>query len=198
MRRDRHSATDSIDSRDARGRPRRRARCRRANATTRRRRARRATTTTRRRRSRSGTDARARRRRRVATTRCAAHVEALNAAFARHVARRRQRRRASFCARRVGITSRTRTRSRPSSRTRRGSEDEGKRAEARARGEVYVWGQGDSAQLGLGGDVDERRRPTRVTTGAMGEASATRNRGGRDAHVGVDERRRVLQLGEQR
>ena len=54
------------------------------------------------------------------------------------------------------------------------SEDEGKRAEARARGEVYVWGQGDSAQLGLGGDVDERRRPTRVTTGAMGEASATR------------------------
>ena len=103
-----------------------------------------------------------------------AHVEALNAAFARHVARRRQRRRASFCARRVGITSRTRTRSRPSSRTRRGSEDEGKRAEARARGEVYVWGQGDSAQLGLGGDVDERRRPTRVTTGAMGEASATR------------------------
>jgi len=45
-------------------------------------------------------------------------------------------------------------------------EEEGKERDGETRvergGFVYVWGAGDSGQLGLGGDVDERRRPTRV------------------------------------
>ena len=104
----------------------------------------------------------------------AAHVEALNAAFARHVARRTTEAPREFlraaCRDYVAYANEIEAEFADAPRR----EDEGKRAEARARGEVYVWGQGDSAQLGLGGDVDERRRPTRVTTGAMGEASATR------------------------
>lgn len=52
------------------------------------------------------------------------------------------------------------------------------RAKARARsdaraGKAFVWGQGDSAQLGLGGDVDERRRPTVVDRGVMATAEIT-------------------------
>lgn len=38
----------------------------------------------------------------------------------------------------------------------------------RASGTVFAWGNGDSGQLGMGGDVDEKRRPASVEYGVMG------------------------------
>ena len=108
---------------------------------------------------------------------CAAHVEALNAQFARHVAKKTRDAPREFlvqaCRDYVTYANAIRKEFRDAAGA-GAAADEAKRGEASASGEAYVWGQGDSAQLGLGGDVDERRRPTRVTTGAMGEARATR------------------------
>ena len=109
----------------------------------------------------------------------AAHVEALNAQFARHVARKVKSDPREFliAACRDYATYARAIREEFRDAAEAGEETRGAettKREERARGEAYVWGQGDSAQLGLGGDVDERRRPTRVTTGAMGEANATR------------------------
>lgn len=54
------------------------------------------------------------------------------------------------------------------------------REDARARsrsdaqsGEAFVWGAGDSGQLGLGGDVDEKRRPAKVERGVMANVKVT-------------------------
>ena len=64
-------------------------------------------------------------------------------------------------------------------------------------GDAFVWGAGDSGQLGLGGDVDERRRPACVKTGPMESVAVTQIASGGTHTLALASGARAL-VGEQR
>ena len=107
----------------------------------------------------------------------AAHIQSLNAQFIDHATRRVREDPCAF------LISAARDYVRYAKEIREEFQDvlgEEAREEAVARrtsdarsGDAFVWGAGDSGQLGLGGDVDERRRPACVKTGPMESVAVT-------------------------